>query len=140
ARAPSEGVAENAAEPNGRLSAVVEPKLHELAIESFRIGNRGRLSLCDVLRVLADTRLFHELGHPSITAYAGAHFQLRRSETLESIRVTRALQELTRIREAFAEGRISFSSRSVARDRYPANFAVAVRGYAVRGAPLELAS
>ncbi|UCF66760.1 MAG: hypothetical protein JSV80_13375 [Acidobacteriota bacterium] len=84
-------------------------KLHELAIESFRIGNRGRLSLCDELRVLADTRLFHDLGHPSITAHAEAHFQLRRSETLESIRVARALQQLTRIREAFAEGRLGWS-------------------------------
>ena len=31
--------------------------LHKLALEAFRTGNRGRLSLCEALRVLGETRL-----------------------------------------------------------------------------------
>ena len=38
-----------------RLSA---QGLHELAVQSFRVGNRGRLSLCEALRVLIETRLY----------------------------------------------------------------------------------
>ena len=48
--------------------------LHELALEAFRIGNRGRLSLCEVLRVLHETRAYLALGFPSLAAYAGAFF------------------------------------------------------------------
>jgi hypothetical protein len=85
------------------------PRLHELALESFRVGNRGRLTLCQVLRVLADSRQYHELGSPSIEAYARKHFQLRRTETLEHVRVARALDGLPRLREAFAEGRVRWT-------------------------------
>jgi hypothetical protein len=84
-------------------------RLHELACQAFRVGNRGRLSLCDALRVLAETRLFLDLGFPSLAAYAGAFFQLRRAETFEHVRVAGALLELTLLRDAFAEGRLGWS-------------------------------
>jgi 5-methylcytosine-specific restriction endonuclease McrA len=84
-------------------------QLHDLAVEAFRIGNRGKLSLCDALRVLAETRLYFDLGFPGICAYAGAFFQLCRAETFEHVRVATALVELTELRDAFAEGRIGWS-------------------------------
>jgi hypothetical protein len=83
--------------------------LHELAVQAFRVGNRGRLSLCEALRLLADTRLYHDLGFPGLCAYADAFFQLRRSETFEYVRVARRLVELTELREAFGGGRIGWS-------------------------------
>ena len=83
--------------------------LHELAVQAFRVGNRGRLSLCEALRVLNETRLHLDLGFPSLAAYAGAFFQLRRSEAFEYVRVARRLLELTELREAFGQGRIGWS-------------------------------
>jgi hypothetical protein len=83
--------------------------LHELAVQAFRVGNRGKLSLCEALRVLAETRLYLDLGFPGICACADAFFQLRRSETFECVRVARRLVELTELREAFGRGRIGWS-------------------------------
>ena len=83
--------------------------LHELAVQAFRTGNRGRLSLCEALRVLDETRLFIDLGFPGLVAYADAYFQLRRSETFEHVRVAKALMRLTQLREAFGQGRIGWS-------------------------------
>ena len=82
--------------------------LHELACQAFRVGNRGRLSLCEALRALAETRLHLDLGFPSLSAYADAFFQLRRAETFEYVRVARRLVELTELREAFGDGRIGW--------------------------------
>jgi len=85
-------------------------RLHDLALDAFRIGNRGRLSLCDVLRVLSETRLYLDLGFPSLAAYADTFFQLRRAESFEYVRVAKALVELTQLRDAFARGRIGWSA------------------------------
>jgi hypothetical protein len=82
--------------------------LHELACQAFRVGNRGRLSLCEALRGLAETRLYLDLGFPSLSAYADTFFQLRRAETFEYVRVARRLEELTELREAFGQGRIGW--------------------------------
>ena len=90
-----------------RLSA---QGLHELAVQAFRTGNRGRLSLCEALRVLSETRLYYDLGFPSLPAYAGAFFQLRRAETFEYVRVSKALVDLTELREAFGQGRLGWSA------------------------------
>ena len=87
--------------------------LHELAVQAFRTGNRGRLSLCEALRVLSRTRLFYDLGFPSLAAYADAFFQLRRAETFEYVRVSKALGDLTDLREAFGQGRIGWSALKV---------------------------
>ena len=84
--------------------------LHELAVQAFRIGNRGRLSLCEALRVLRETRLYYDLGFPSLAAYADTFFQLRRSETFEYVRVSKALVDLAALREAFGQGRIGWSA------------------------------
>lgn len=83
--------------------------LHELAVQAFRVGNRGRLSLCEALRGLSETRLYLDLGFPSLTAYADAFFHLRRSETFEYLRVARRVVELTELREAFGRGRIGWT-------------------------------
>ena len=83
--------------------------LHELAVQAFRVGNRGRLSLCEALRGLHETRLYLDLGFPSLATYADAFFQLRRSETFEYVRVSRRLVELTELREAFGRGRIGWA-------------------------------
>jgi len=84
--------------------------LHELAVQAFRTGNRGRLSLCEALRVLSETRLYYDLGFPGLPAYAGAFFQLRRAETFEYVRVSKALVDLTELREAFGQGRLGWSA------------------------------
>lgn len=83
-------------------------RLHEVACEAFRVGNRGRLSLCEALRVLSETNLYLELGFPSLAAYAGTFFHLRRAAAFEYVRVARALVELTDLREAFARGEIGW--------------------------------
>jgi len=90
-----------------RLSA---HRLHDLALQAFRIGNRGRLSLCEVLRVLNETRLYLDLGFPSLSAYADTFFHLRRAESYEHLRVANALIELKEFREAFGQGRIGWSA------------------------------
>jgi hypothetical protein len=87
--------------------------LHELACQAFRVGNRGRLSLCEALRALAETRLYLDLGFPSLSAYADAFFQLRRAEAFEYVRVAKRLIELTELREAFGQGRIGWSALKV---------------------------
>jgi len=84
--------------------------LHALALRAFRIGNRGRLSFCEALRVLGETRLYLDLGYSSLAAYAGAFFQLRRAEAFEYVRVARALGELGELREAFGQGRLGWST------------------------------
>jgi len=91
--------------------------LHELAVQAFRTGNRGRLSLCEALRVLDETRLFIDLGFPGLVAYADAYFQLRRSETFEHVRVAKAMMRLAQLREAFGQGRIGWSVlKAISRD------------------------
>ena len=65
--------------------------------------------MCEALRALHETRLYLDLGFPGLAGYADAFFQLRRAETFEYVRVARRLLELTRLREAFAEGRLGWS-------------------------------
>lgn len=84
-------------------------ELHRTAREAFVSGNRGKLTLLEVLRVMEESRAHARLGFPSITAYADACFKYRRSETREHLRVAKALTELPRCREAFATGRLSWS-------------------------------
>ena len=116
ASTPSERSSATASAPPASTRSSVGPVeisakgLHELAIEAFRIGNRGRLSLCEALRVLTETRLHLELGFPTLESYAGTFFHLRRSEAFEHVRVARTLVELTRLRQAFADGRIGWSA------------------------------
>ena len=106
ASATASGPARASGVVSARLSA---QRLHELAVEAFRIGNRGRLSLCESLRVLSETRLFFDLGFPSVAAYADAFFQLRRADAYDYVRVANALLELTELRDAFARGGIGWS-------------------------------
>ena len=65
--------------------------------------------MCESLRVLSETRLFFDLGFPSVAAYADAFFQLRRADAYDYVRVANALLELTELRDAFARGAIGWS-------------------------------
>ena len=90
ANSPSPGSASwpvvPATSPSPASSRAVSPValsasgLHELALEAFRVGNRGRLSLCEVLRILSETRLYLDLGFSSVAAYADTFFQLGGAE------------------------------------------------------------
>jgi hypothetical protein len=65
--------------------------------------------LCEALHGLSETHLYLDLGFPSLSAYADAFFQLRRSETYEYVRVARRLVELKELREAFGQGRVGWA-------------------------------
>ena len=103
---PSSSTSTSTAISPVKLSA---KRLHALARRAFRVGNRGRLSLCEAFRALSETRLYLDLGFPSLAAYADSFFQLRRAEAFEYVRVAKALAELTELREAFGRGRIGWS-------------------------------
>jgi hypothetical protein len=83
--------------------------MHRLAKKSFRIGNRGKLTLCSVLKTIEEHRLYLELGYSTVAGYAQAHFGYRRTETYEAVRTSRALDALPKSRVAFARGRIGWS-------------------------------
>ena len=85
-------------------------RLHQTALQAFRLGNRGRFKLAQCLRALKESRQYLELGAPSIEAYAQTHFRMKRSATYEAIRVAKALDELSAIRDAFLSGGLDWSS------------------------------
>jgi hypothetical protein len=84
-------------------------QLHEVALRSFRVGNRGKLSLCESLRMFSETRLYFDLGFPDIAAYADTFFQLGRSEAYEHVRVATALLELGELCDAFLAGKLGWT-------------------------------
>ena len=81
--------------------------IHEVLTLAHRAGNTARKRFIDALRALHDSRLHFELGFPSSVAYADAKFHLSRTQTLESIRVSRALLELPHLAGAFERGEVS---------------------------------
>lgn len=91
------------------VSDLSATRIHDIAVESFRMGNHGHLALCCALRVIDDHRLYFELGYPNVAAYAGAQFDMQRSEAYEALRVARALDALKAVRDAFAEGHVGWS-------------------------------
>jgi hypothetical protein len=109
-RLPVTGNVEGDEAGGRRLAAGDADHLHRTALASFRLGNRGRLSLCEVLRTLYDSRQFLELGYPSIAAYARQYFRFGRSETYEAIRVARAFEGLPKCLSAFRDGKIDWTA------------------------------
>ena len=94
----------------GSSLADTASRLHQTALQAFRLGNRGRFKLAQCLRALKESRQYLELGAPSIEAYAQTHFRMKRSATYEAIRVAKALDELSAIRDAFLSGGLDWSS------------------------------
>ena len=90
-------------------STLSAEELHAKALAANSVTNRGRLTLIQLLRIIKESRLHHELGFPSIAAYADRHFGYRKTLTYESIRVAEALDHLPRCLEAFGEGRLGWS-------------------------------
>ena len=97
----------NSSAPATEKVVQIAPRvLHGLALKALRVGNRGRLALCETLLKLFESRGHVELGFSSIAGYAEAHLHLRRAECFEHLRVARALIDLETLRQAFARGRI----------------------------------
>jgi hypothetical protein len=95
------------------VAALSAETLHRTAMEAFRVGNRGKLTLCTALRVIDEQRKHLELGFSTVAGHARAHFGYRRTETYGAIRVARALEGLPECTRAFAEGRVGWSKLRV---------------------------
>ncbi len=101
--------------PASTLSSPVVPlasadQIHKYLVEAFRIGNRARLRFARLLAALSLSRQYLQLGHPSIMQYAERHFGMQRSETYEHLRVAEIIDELPLCREAFEDGKLSWSA------------------------------
>ncbi len=100
--------------PASTLSSPVIPlasadQIHTYLVEAFRIGNRARLRFARLLAALSSSRQYLQLGHPSIMQYAERHFGMQRSETYEHLRVAEIIDELPMCRDAFENGKLSWS-------------------------------
>lgn len=91
-------------------STLSADQLHLRAREAHRVGNKGRLVLIQVFRILEESRSYHRLGFPSLVAYSSKTFGYRRAQTRESVRVARALDHLPRCVESFANGEITWTA------------------------------
>ena len=101
--------------PPSTLSSPVVPlasadQIHTYLIEAFCIGNRARLRFARLLAALSSSRQYLQLGHPSIMQYAERHFDMQRSETYEHLRVAEIIDELPLCRDAFEDGKLSWSA------------------------------
>ena len=101
--------------PASTLSSPVVPlasadQIHTYLVEAFCIGNRARLRFARLLATLSSSRQYLQLGHPSIMQYAERRFSMQRSETYEHLRVAEIIDELPLCREAFENGKLSWSA------------------------------
>jgi hypothetical protein len=115
ARTHHPSVPDSAPSPDPAPSAAGVPlasaeQIHRYLVEAFRIGNRARLRFARLLAALHESRLYLQLGHPSLVQYAEHRFQLGRSETYEMLRVVEAVDERPQCREAFEEGDLSWTA------------------------------
>ncbi|ANM29508.1 hypothetical protein ABI59_07805 [Acidobacteria bacterium Mor1] len=114
--------------------------LHGLALKALRVGNRGRLALCEAMRSLDESAGYLELGFSSIASYAESNLHLRRAECFEYLRVSRSLLQLPALKKSFARGRISWSVlKAVTRAAKPASEAKWLEFLAERGAEQTVA-
>jgi len=84
-------------------------ELHELLLKLRAAGNTTHRRFIDALRAMEESKLYLQLGHPSLVAYADATFHYGRSQTYELVRVSKALGDLPRIAQAFERGELPFS-------------------------------
>ena len=84
-------------------------ELHEVLLIAHAAGNLAQRRFIDALRTLHESRLYQSLGFSSIAAYSDATFHYGRSQTLDFLRVSRALLKLPRIATAFAIGEVCYS-------------------------------
>ena len=75
-------------------------EIHRYLVEAFRIGNRARLRFARLLAALASSRMYVQLGHPSITQYAECLADL--ADALERLGLPKR-QARGRLERAFAE-------------------------------------
>jgi hypothetical protein len=84
-------------------------EVHCEVIKTFRIGNRVRRQLIELLLGLYETKLYLLLGSPSIVEYAEKHLKYHKSQTYDFLRVARAIRTLPKLLEAFDRGEINWS-------------------------------
>ena len=84
-------------------------ELHELLVTAYASGNVAQKRCIDALRALAESKLYLQLGFRDIAGYADATLHLRRTQTFECLRVSRALVHLPLVAAAFERGDVSFS-------------------------------
>ena len=84
-------------------------ELHEILLTTHASGNASRRRFIDALRALEESKLYLQLGFPSLVAYTDATFHYGRSQAYSFVRVSRAMDELPQLARAFERGEISFS-------------------------------
>ncbi len=97
------------ASPLGDLPVLTAEEVHMVLLDASRIEGCARYKFIRGLLSLEESKLYLELGSPSIGEYAERHFGRQRTWTFEALRIARALDDLPRLTEAFLEGEISYS-------------------------------
>ena len=90
-------------------------ELHEILLVAHSAGNTARRRFIDALRAMQESRLYRQLGFPSLAAYADATFHYARTQVFEFLRVSKALLDLPRIARAFELGELTWSLASLSR-------------------------
>ncbi len=85
-------------------------KLHETLLLAQATSNLGRRKFIAALLELHESKLYLQLGSPSIEQYARLHFGIERSLAFEYLRVARSLRELTRCEADFRSGKLGWSA------------------------------
>ncbi len=85
-------------------------KLHETLLLAQATSNLGRRKFIATLLALHESKLYFQLGSPSIEQYARIHFGIERSLTFEYLRVARSLRDLARSDEDFRVGKLSWTA------------------------------
>jgi len=89
--------------------SITAEELHEILLVAHSAGNTARRRFIDALRAMQDSRLYRQLGFPSLAAYADATFHYARTQVFEFLRVSKALGDLPRIARAFELGELTWS-------------------------------
>ncbi len=97
-------------QPDLPLSGSPAEKLHDTLLLAHATGNLARWKFISSLLDLHESKLYFQLGSPSIEHYARTHFGIERSITFEYLRVARELRGLPRSEEEFRSGRLNWSA------------------------------
>ncbi len=91
-------------------SALDAHALHDQIVVCVLNCNRGRLELLDSIRQMDESRLYVELGCSSIEHYLQKKLGFKKSSAWSHKSVARALPELPRLRETFANAKMTWST------------------------------